>query len=412
MMGHGRLRVHYNFGMHRPGTRHRWLRLVGWVLLWGIACTPASGATSSRQRVEQRMAALERQIEKDRSAHGRAVAALRRAEQSLAEALRNTEDLEAQQHAAHRQLERISAGILKQQRRLRGDQERLAAQLRARQALGADPWIKVLLADPDPARSGRALTYLQYLQASQVQHIEDARGQLTELARLQMDARAAQATTQRLLEAQRAATETLREARAQRERAVQRWAGTLDGQDAALAQLRSDRAKLEQVVVGLPATAVRPASSPRAPERSRTVSSPFPQGPIRRLKGRLGWPVAGTVQARYGTERQEGRMQWQGLLIGAAEGTPVRAVADGEVLFAAWMPYYGLVGIVDHGGGVLSLYGHNQTLLRRPGERVRAGDVLGRVGVSGGRRKPGLYFEIRNDGTPTDPERWLAARQP
>jgi septal ring factor EnvC (AmiA/AmiB activator) len=411
MMGHGRLRVHYNFGMPRPGTR-RWHWLIGWACLCGIASAPASGAPTSLQRVEQRMAVLERQIEKDRSAHGRAVAALRRTEQALADAARTTERLEAELQAAHRQLDTLSAGILRQQRRLRGDQEQLAAQLRARQALGADPWIKVLLADPDPARSGRALAYLQYLQASQVRHIDEARTQLTELARLQADARAAQATTKRLLEAQRAAAETLSVARAQRERAVQRWAGTLDSQNAALPQLRSDRAKLEQVVTDLPATAVRPSPAPRAAERPPALTSQFPQGPIRRLRGRLGWPVAGTLQARYGTERQEGRMQWQGLLIGAAEGTPVRAVADGEVLFASWMPYYGLVGIVDHGGGVLSLYGHNQTLLRRPGERVRAGDVLGRVGVSGGRRKPGLYFEIRNDGTPTDPERWLAARQP
>ena len=410
-MGHGRLRVHYNFGMHCPGTRRRWRWVVGCAWLCSIACATANGATSNRDRVEQRMAALERQIEKDRSAHGRAVAALRRAEQALAEAARTTARLEAEQQAAHRQLDTISTAILRQQRRLRGDQERLAAQLRARQALGADPWIKVLLTEADPARSGRALTYLQYLQASQARHIEDAREQLAELARLQADARAAQATTRRLLEAQRAATETLREARAQRERAVQRWAGTLQGRDKALEQLRSDRMQLEHVVVDLPATAARPSPA-LAARQSPKSSNAFPQGPIRELRGRLGWPVAGTVQARYGTERQEGRMHWQGVLIGAAEGTPVHAVADGEVLFAAWMPYYGLVGIVDHGAGVLSLYGHNQTLLRRPGERVRAGDVLGRVGVSGGRRTPALYFEIRNNGQPTNPERWLAKRQP
>lgn len=411
MMGHGRLWVHYNFGRRRPGTRRRWRWVVGCVWLCSTACAPATAATSNRDRVEQRMAALERQIEKDRSAHGRAVAALRRAEQALAEAVRTTARLEAEQQAAHRQLDAISAAILRQQRRLRGDQERLAAQLRARQALGADPWIKVLLTDADPARSGRALTYLQYLQAAQARHIEDAREQLAELARLQAEARAAQATTRRLLEAQRAATDSLREARAQRERAVQRWAGTLQGRDEALAQLRSDQMQLEQVVVDLPATAARPSPPAHEPRQLRGPSSPFPQGPIRTLRGRLGWPVEGTVQARYGTERQEGRMHWQGLLIGAPEGTPVRAVADGEVLFAAWMPHYGLVGIVDHGAGVLSLYGHNQALLRRPGERVRAGEVLGRVGVSGGRRTPALYFEIRNDGQPTNPERWLAKRQ-
>ncbi|HXF07520.1 MAG TPA: peptidoglycan DD-metalloendopeptidase family protein [Candidatus Acidoferrales bacterium] len=375
-----------------------------------MACVPATAATSNQERVEQRIAALERQIEKDRSAHGRAVAALRRAEQALAEAVRTTARLEAEQQAAHRQLDAISAAILRQQQRLRGNQERLAAQLRARQALGVDPWIKVLLTNADPARSGRALTYLQYLQAAQARHIEDAREQLAELARLQAEARAAQATKQRLLEAQRAATESLSEARAQRERAVQRWTGTLQRRDKALAQLRNDQMQLEQVIVDLPATAARPSPPGHETRQLPGASNPFPQGPIRELRGRLGWPVEGTVQARYGTERQEGRMHWQGLLIGAPEGTPVRAVADGEVLFAAWMPYYGLVSIVDHGGGVLSLYGHNQTLLRQPGERVRAGDILGRVGVSGGRRKPALYFEIRNDGKPTNPERWLATR--
>jgi septal ring factor EnvC (AmiA/AmiB activator) len=104
-------------------------------------------------------------------------------------------------------------------------------------------------------------------------------------------------------------------------------------------------------------------------------------------------------------------MQWQGLLIGAPEGSQVHAVADGEVLFTAWMPHYGLVGIVDHGGGFLSLYGHNQALFRRPGERVRAGEVLGRVGTSGGQATPALYFEIRQGGNPVNPERWLAANR-
>jgi septal ring factor EnvC (AmiA/AmiB activator) len=362
-------------------------------------------------RIESRIVTLERQIDKDRSIHGRAVAALKRAEQALAEATRKTNALQEDLAAGEQRLAATQAAIHKQEIQLRRNRATLSAQLRARQAMGDDPWLKVFLSPTDPARTGRWLTYLQYLQQSQIDQIDAARDQLTELARLRAAAREEQETTARLLTEQVAATESLRQARAERERAVKRLAGTLASRGKAIEQLQSDRARLEKVIVDLPAA----ETARQAPSSKEVLTSPasatFPRGSFRRLKGRMGWPVQGVIKARFGTERQEGRMQWQGLLIGAPEGAQVHAVADGEVLFTAWMPHYGLVGIVDHGGGFLSLYGHNQTLLRRPGERVRAGEVLGRVGTSGGRATPALYFEIRQGGNPVNPERWLAANR-
>ncbi|MGB2943218.1 MAG: peptidoglycan DD-metalloendopeptidase family protein [Candidatus Macondimonas sp.] len=362
-------------------------------------------------RIESRIVTLERQIDKDRSIHGRAVAALKRAEQALAEATRKTNALQEDLAAGEQRLAATQTAIHKQEIQLRRNRATLSAQLRARQAMGDDPWLKVFLSPTDPARTGRWLTYLQYLQQSQIDQIDAARDQLTELARLRAAAREEQETTARLLTEQVAATESLRQARAERERAVKRLAGTLASRGKAIEQLQSDRARLEKVIVDLPAA----ETARQAPSSKEVLTSPasatFPRGSFRRLKGRMGWPVQGVIKARFGTERQEGRMQWQGLLIGAPEGAQVHAVADGEVLFTAWMPHYGLVGIVDHGGGFLSLYGHNQTLLRRPGERVRAGEVLGRVGTSGGRATPALYFEIRQGGNPVNPERWLAANR-
>lgn len=363
-------------------------------------------------RIENRIATLERQIDKDRSLHGRAVAALKRAEQSLADAARKTKALQDELVAGAQRLAATQAAIREQEIQLRRNRTTLSAQLRARQAMGDDPWLKVFLSPTDPARTGRWLTYLQYLQQSQIDRIDAARDQLTELARLRAAAREEQETTARLLAEQVAVTESLRQARAERERAVKRLAGTLASQGDAIEQLRSDRARLEKVVADLPARkATRQSPSSKEVLAAPSASVIFPRGSFRRLKGRMGWPVQGVIKARFGTERQEGRMQWQGLLIGAPEGTQVHAVADGEVLFTAWMPHYGLVGIVDHGGGFLSLYGHNQTLFHRPGERVRAGEVLGRVGTSGGRATPALYFEIRQGGNPVNPERWLAANR-
>ncbi|MGB7289124.1 MAG: peptidoglycan DD-metalloendopeptidase family protein [Candidatus Macondimonas sp.] len=362
-------------------------------------------------RIENRIATLERQIDKDRTIHGRAVAALKRAEQALADAARKTNALQNDLAAGAQRLAATQTAIHKQEIQLRHSRAILSAQLRARQAMGDDPWLKVFLSPTDPARTGRWLTYLQYLQQSQIDQIDAARDQLTELARLRASAREQQETTTRLLTEQITATESLRQARAERERAVKRLADTLASRGEAIEQLQSDRARLEKVIVDLPAveTALKPRPSKEV--LTSAASSTFPRGSFRRLKGRMGWPVQGVIKARFGTERQEGRMQWQGLLIGAPEGAQVHAVADGEVLFTAWMPHYGLVGIVDHGGGFLSLYGHNQTLFRRPGERVRAGEVLGRVGTSGGRATPALYFEIRHGGNPVNPERWLAANR-
>ena len=407
----GHLSHHYSFGAIRSDTRRIRIIMIAGLVCLGISTSGMADTDEARlATIEKRMATLERQIEKDRSTHGRAVAALRRSEQALADAARKQSELEAQQDATRRELEQINADIRRQQLRLRDNRAMLAAQLRARQAMGDDPWLKVLLSPADPAQTGRMLSYLQYLQHSQVSRIEGARTQLAELTSLHEAARKTQAVAARLVAEQREITENLRHARAERERAVKRLAGTVAGRAEALDRLRQDRARLEAVVTALPAAAQPFASSATGSSASAPeIAALFPKGPIRRLKGRLGWPVPGTVQARFGTQRQEGRMQWQGLLIGAAEGTPVRAVADGEGLFAAWMPYYGLVGIVDHGGGFLSLYGHNQSLVRRPGERVRAGDMLGRVGISGGRQTPALYFEIRQGGNPVNPERWLAA---
>jgi septal ring factor EnvC (AmiA/AmiB activator) len=362
-------------------------------------------------RIESRIVTLERQIDKDRSIHGRAVAALKRAEQALAEATRKTNALQEDLAAGEQRLAATQTAIHKQEIQLRRNRATLSAQLRARQAMGDDPWLKVFLSPTDPARTGRWLTYLQYLQQSQIDQIDAARDQLTELARLRAAAREEQETTARLLTEQVAATESLRQARAERERAVKRLAGTLASRGKAIEQLQSDRARLEKVIVDLPAAETARQAPSSKEVFTSAASATFPRGSFRRLKGRMGWPVQGVIKARFGTERQEGRMQWQGLLIGAPEGAQVHAVADGEVLFTAWMPHYGLVGIVDHGGGFLSLYGHNQTLLRRPGERVRAGEVLGRVGTSGGRATPALYFEIRQGGNPVNPERWLAANR-
>jgi septal ring factor EnvC (AmiA/AmiB activator) len=134
-------------------------------------------------------------------------------------------------------------------------------------------------------------------------------------------------------------------------------------------------------------------------------------GPFANAKGKLPWPVDGRLVAGYGTPRGgDARTKWDGVLIGAAIGTQVRAVHGGRVVFADWLRGAGLLVILDHGNGYLSLYGHNQSLLRDAGEIVKAGDPIATVGNSGGQESAALYFAIRQQGRPSDPAQWCRAQ--
>ena len=117
-------------------------------------------------------------------------------------------------------------------------------------------------------------------------------------------------------------------------------------------------------------------------------------------------PVAGVITNRFGSRRNTD-MLWRGWLINASVGSPVRAIHPGQVIFSDWLRGQGLLVVIDHGEGWLSLYARNHSLLRRVGERVSASDVIARAGNSGGGEQPGLYFEIRQQGQPVDPADWI-----
>jgi septal ring factor EnvC (AmiA/AmiB activator) len=132
--------------------------------------------------------------------------------------------------------------------------------------------------------------------------------------------------------------------------------------------------------------------------------------PFASLKGKLTWPVQGRLAGDYGQPRGTGTVKWNGVLLETAAGTPVRAVYHGRVAFADWLPGLGLLVIVDHGGGYMSLYGHNEALLKESGDWVEPGEAIAQVGDTGGQSRAGLYFEIRYNGEPVNPHAWIGRR--
>jgi len=123
--------------------------------------------------------------------------------------------------------------------------------------------------------------------------------------------------------------------------------------------------------------------------------------------GELVWPVRGTTVNDYGDARAGGQIHWNGVVIGAEAGTPVNAIYYGRVAYADWLTGLGLLIILDHGSGYMSLYGHNEVLTKEPGDWVVPGEIIARVGDTGGQQQTAVYFEIREDGEPQDPRRWM-----
>ena len=292
----------------------------------------------------------------------------------------------------------------------------LARLLRAAQLAGNDAPLKAMLAQDRIADAERALTYQGYLQRGQVERMRALSAEIQRIDTLEQaivqrrqaldqDRRkqAGQLTQLQQAREQRAGVlagiDKQYQDRAGREKALGRDAKAL--QDL-LARLRAAAAKAAREAARAKAEAARKAAASGKPPPKRTVVASAPALQV----GGLGWPVAGGLLASYGGRLPDGRRS-DGVLIGAAAGTQVKAVADGTVVFADWMTGYGMILIIDHGNGYMSLYAHNDGLLREAGDSVKRGQPVATVGTSGGQEAPALYFELRRNGSPVNPAGWL-----
>lgn len=365
-----------------------------------------------RVRKELREVAAERrQVEGRRSEAARQ---LRSADEGVARAARELRELQQQVGAAEEELEQLQARRTGMEASLAGRRDELAGLLRSAQAQGGAAPLKLLLAQDSVAEANRMLAYHGYLQRDRVERIRALATELEDLARLEREI----ADRRDALEASRAGLDTrlaeLQAERGKRQALVADLDARFQDRQSREKALGRDAKALEDVLARLReaaarAEAERRAAAAREAERRKDgTSAPAPRpapasGPS---VGGAGWPVDGRLLAGYGATMPDGRKS-QGLLVGAAAGTSVRAAAAGTVVYAEWMSGYGLILIIDHGDGHMSLYAHNETLLRQAGDAVAAGDPVATVGSSGGHGQPALYFELRRGGKPIDPRGWL-----
>lgn len=407
--------------------------LVAVALLWSLASPVPAQQTTGReaqrrletvQRELKDVAAERRRLEGQRGAASRELRAVDERVADSSRALHTAETELAREQAALAQLNARRDALRVQEAATRRE---LAALLRAAHAQGDHAPLKVMLAQDRVADTQRQLVYYRYLQRQRLQRTATLSAELAELT--QMETRIAEKRAALDAARERQRTQLASLARDRRARAVtlgdleQRYRDRSEREQA----LGSDAKALQQVIGRLRAAAAKAAAERAAAERAaaraaaaKSVAKPGTRAqtraqakPPRQIAsaapvrvGGAGWPLSGNLLSGYGGRMPDGRAS-SGLLIAAGLGTPVRAVADGTVVFAEWMTGYGLILIVDHGNGYLSLYGHNESLLKDAGDTVKRGDTVARVGNSGGLAQPALYFELRRNGQPVNPDSWL-----
>lgn len=353
-------------------------------------------ASARLEALRERIQAIENRLDRSRAEESRLSRSLREVETRLSETRRELAATEARlerQQSRLQELQDKQAGLEQELGRHSGGLEQY---LRTAFMLGRQESIKLVLNQEDPQRLGRTLTYYRYLARDRAEAITQARQALEALAAVERDIRTQLASLEATREQRAGQQQALERQQAERSGLLARLREEIQTDQGRLAQMEQDEQRLQQLLEDLR----RALADVQVPDRH--------QRPFKALRSELPWPVAGRLTNRFGQAREHQGLRWRGVFIAAEAAQPVRAIARGRVAYADWLRGFGLLIIVDHGDGYMSLYGHNQALFREPGDWVEDGEVLARVGDTGGALETGLYFELRHEGKPIDPLKWCA----
>lgn len=285
-----------------------------------------------------------------------------------------------------------------QQKALQSERHNLAQQIRSAYMMGRQERLKILLNQQDPALFSRSMIYYDYMNRTRAERMADIDRQLKALVATRAEIRAEEGRLRKLLQAQQAERDALETVQGERRDVIRRLAITLKQQGQEMVRLRDDEKQLQTLLRGLEEAL---ADIPAEMLGSRRFGE---------LKGALAWPSKGVIAHSFGTAKI-GSLKWDGVMIAAPEGNEVRAVHHGRVAFADWLRGFGLLLIIEHGDGYMTLYGHNQSLFKEAGDWVDAGEPVALVGSSGGREQSAVYFGIRKKGKPLNPSRWCRTPQ-
>ena len=344
--------------------------------------------------LQDAISGVQRNIERKQSEKDVLTNQLREAEIEISTLDKSLTDIESAITAELSKLEQLDSKRRQLHEKVTEEQDIIAEEMRSLWALQQGGGARILFGDQSHDQLARNLAYYRYLLKARSESIEQFELLLNEVASNSKDIRASQqrfANKRRELDIQRKRINKLQE---HRHITLTKIDKSLSSDIAKVAKLEADTKKLTALLEKL--------------HRNREkFNTPLSHEAFTKAKGKMFFPTDGLPSNRYGATRNVGNLRWHGWMIPAREGSNVRAIHHGRVVYADWLPGQGLLIILDHGEDYLSLYGHNRSLQRRVGDWVQSGDIIANVGASGGYGSPGLYFEIRSRGQPINPNKWV-----
>lgn len=371
--------------------------LCFFLTVWLILCTPAVVADQQAElrKLQENIQKLQKELQEVQGTRSELQQDLQKSESEIGELLKKINKMQQNIKDQNQQLDTLNKERDQLNEARRRQQDQIANQVQAVYQAGQQSQLKLLLNQESPERLTRMLGYHQWIFSAHREKLATYASTLDQLEKLEpqiLQKLETLETSQQQLDRQH---QQLKQQQNQRQKTLASINNSIRNKDEELRQLQEDQQRLQRLLQ----------------EVSRALGqAPLPSGneSFSSRKGRLPWPIQGRVASRFGSPRIGGQMPWSGMLINANAGQAVVAVHHGRVVFADYFRGHGLLLIVDHGEGYLSLYAHNQSLFKATGDWVKAGDAVASVGNSGGREQTGLYFEIRHQGKPIDPSPWLA----
>lgn len=356
----------------------------------------ADNEAQQRQQLNQlnkELQSLQKLLTGFKSQRSKLQTTLNQSEVSIGNIQTKIRQIQKQLSREQQQLTALQQRRSKLQTAKKSQQKHIEQQILAAFQAGQEKNLKLLLNQQQPDQITRALTYYDYFNQARTEQISSYVEIIRELDSLEPKI---QTKTTSLVKARnqlQQQRDELLTTRKQRQSSLAKINSTIKTKDQQLQKIIRDRSEMERLLEAMEQTLAN-------------INIPGNFSPISKLKGKLPWPVIGKPSNRFGNRRNGTSQRWQGLSIPAREGSNVSAIHHGRVVFADWLRGSGLLVIIDHGDGYMTLYAHNQSLLKETGEWVNTGDNIATVGDSGGQASAGLYFEIRYNGKPIDPRRW------
>lgn len=348
------------------------------------------------EEVRERINELKQSMDDSASARDRLTAELQDAEIAISEKRIRLKELQRQREFSAKRKAQLDEQLLLRESELDGESKELADQVRAAYMSGSQEKVKLLLNQRDPATLGRLMAYYGYFNDYRAENIESVTAAIRELAELRSQAAAEEARIADIAKIRYAELTELNVAQDKRQQLLASLQERIADEGREVERLAAQEKDLSRLIAEL-----------------TSILSDYPissEEAFSEHKGRLTWPVAGSLMHDFGQPRVGGRLKWNGVVLAAPRGREVRSVYHGRVVFADWLAGMGLLVIVDHGESYMTLYGYNETILKNAGDWVAPGDVIATVGDSGGRAQSSLYFELRRGTKPVNPGLWVTRR--